>query len=52
MPMSALARSATSLEIDQAIFGDDVRDVGAWRDHDIALRKVEHNPAAALAALS
>src|SRR5580700_835522 len=40
-----------SLEIDHAIFGDDIHDVGARGGHDVALREVEHDPAAALAAL-
>ena len=40
-----------ALEVDESIFGDDVHDVRAWRGDDISRRQVEHDAAAALAAL-
>src|SRR5262245_13545950 len=38
------------LQIDEAVLRDDVHHVGAWRGDDVALRQVQHDAAAALAA--
>ena len=40
-----------SLEIDHAVFGHDIHDIGARRGHNVARREVEHNPAATVAPL-
>src|SRR5262245_57707816 len=39
------------LQIDHPVLGDDEHDVGTGCGHDIAWRQVQHDPAAALAAL-
>ena len=41
-----------SLQVDDAVFGDDVHHVGARRGDDVAGREVKHDAAAALALLA
>src|SRR5712672_4119020 len=44
-------RRRISLEIDEAVFRDDIHHVGARRGHDVAVSEAQHNPAAAGPAL-
>src|SRR5262245_49865123 len=48
--LSALSDRFPS-QIHDAVLGDDVHDVGAWRGNDVARRQIQHDAAAALAAL-
>src|SRR4030095_9209445 len=39
-------RHRLALQVHDAVLGDDVHHIGAWRGHDVSLREIQHDPAA------